>query len=188
MSKLEPPRCHSCREELVLGAQGELNPWSCPNGHGLGFTLSESYERLQDDEIDQLWSAASGASARGVRCPFCSETMAVLTVEADADEIPEGDEGDGPTTHTAELDVCVRDQFIWFDPGELEVMPEDLPDPEPTAEQKAAFEQIRANFRTGMEEAWETRGDQKLTERMYDRVARHPKLHSAMDRVGDVIS
>lgn len=188
MSPLAPPRCHSCSEELVLGAVGELNPWSCPGGHGLGFTLSESYERLQEDEIDELWQAARTATARGVACPFCSQPMAVISVEADADEAAEGATGDGPTVFTAELDVCERDQFIWFDPGELDGMPEDLPDPEPTAQQQADLEKIRENFRAGMKDAWEQRGDEHVTERMYDRVARHPKLHGVMDKAGDVIA
>lgn len=188
MSPLAPPRCHRCSEELVLGASGELNPWSCPSGHGLGFTLSEAYERLQEDEIDELWQAARTAKAHGAPCPFCSQPMTLITVDADADEAGDNEEGDTETIYRAELDVCERDQFIWFDAGELDGMPEDLPDPEPTAQQQADLQKIRQNFRDGMKAAWEERGDEHLTERMYDRVARHPRLHGVMDRVGDVIA
>ena len=43
------PRCPACGVDLGLGSSGQLDRWSCPSGHGLAMTLSESYERLQED-------------------------------------------------------------------------------------------------------------------------------------------
>lgn len=185
MSALPPPRCPRCQDELVLGARGELNPWSCRHGHGLGFTLTEAYERLQEDEIAQLWQRAREESRRGVACAFCTGPMTLVRVEADPDEILEGEENDGVATYAVDLDVCVDDQFIWFDPEELGGMPEDRPDPEPTAEELAAIERIRERFRAGMEAAWDDRDDDKLSERLYRKVARHRGLHRTMQRIGD---
>lgn len=187
MSALPPPRCPRCHDELVLGAQGELNPWSCRHGHGLGFTLTEAYERLQEDEIDQLWQRARAESRRGAAFAFCAKPMALVRVEADPDEVREGEEGDTPTTHAVDLDVCVDDQFIWFDPDELGGMPQDLPDPEPTAAELAAIERIRERFRAEMDAAWDDRDDDALSERLYRRVARHRGLHRTMQRIGDPV-
>lgn len=48
------PKCPQCGAELKLGASGRLDAWACPAGHGVGFTLSEAYERVQEDEISSL--------------------------------------------------------------------------------------------------------------------------------------
>lgn len=45
------PICPKCGAELRLGASGRLQAWSCPAGHGVGFTVTAAYERLADDEI-----------------------------------------------------------------------------------------------------------------------------------------
>jgi hypothetical protein len=40
---------------LRLEHDGALNAWVCPNDHGLGFTVSEAYERIGEDEIHAIW-------------------------------------------------------------------------------------------------------------------------------------
>jgi hypothetical protein len=79
------------------------------------------------------------------------------------------------------LDVCRDDQFIWFDPGELEELPADLPDPEPTAQEQVQLGQIRKTYDGELDAAYE---DDSLLGRFADRVSkRHPGFVKFLDRV-----
>lgn len=114
-------------------------------------TLSELYERAQEDEIHRLWALARSTPAPadpalGRACPMCGRTMVSVTVGTDADEVDEGRTGDGPDIGEVPVDVCVADQVVWFDVAELELLPADLPDPQPTAEQEAALADITRQF------------------------------------------
>ena len=42
-------------------------------------------------------------------------------------------------TGLATVDVCVVDEVIWFEEGEVEALPADLPDAQPTAAEDAAL-------------------------------------------------
>ena len=184
------PRCPDCAADLVLGGDPSVNGpgwfdhWSCPAGHGLAMTLSESYERLQSDEIGQIWSRARAAAPGSRPSPFTGTPMAQVTIGADADEAPEGDAGDGATTATVVVDVDVDNQFIWLDAGELDEFPEDLPDAPVPAEVLATEHEIVARFGQAYEDAVEDRESRELTERLYRRVARHPGALRALDSIG----
>jgi hypothetical protein len=185
---LAQPTCPVCSAALVLGAQREFNPWTCPAGHGLAATLSEGYERAQEDELHTLWEAAKGAPAPAAdarRCPMCTRAMVTVAVPYDADEVDQGLDGDGPDTGDVDVEVCVADQLIWFDAGELETLPADLPDAEPTAEQEAALAQIRADFGENLEAALEAQDDDQITERIYHRLSRNPRLLRRLTKVGN---
>ncbi|MFN8016964.1 MAG: hypothetical protein U0P45_02445 [Acidimicrobiales bacterium] len=147
--------CPTCGAQLALTSTGALDAWVCPAGHGLAATLSELYERAQEDDIRALWQVARKATAvEGARaCPMCARPMVAISSPVDADEVPEGEDGDGPTAAEVPLDVCVADEVIWFDAGELEAMPADLPDAEPSAQELAALAQIRAQFAQAYGEA-----------------------------------
>lgn len=143
--------CPTCRAALELTHHDTFDSWICPNGHGLAATLSELYERAQEDEIHHLWALAKASweaaePTTGRACPMCERTMVSITVGTDADEVDEGRAGDGPDSGEVPVDVCVVDQVVWFDVAELELLPEDLPDPQPTAEQEAAVADIARQF------------------------------------------
>lgn len=143
--------CPTCRAALQLTKHDTFDSWICPNGHGLAATLSELYERAQEDEIHGLWAQAKAAwqaaePLEGRACPMCERIMVSITVGTDADEVDEGQPGDGPDTGEVPVDVCVVDQVIWFDVSELELLPEDVPDPQPTPEQEAAVADIARQF------------------------------------------
>jgi hypothetical protein len=174
--------------ELELGSSGSLDHWSCPAGHGLAMTLSESYERLQEDEIAQVWQKARSAAAGPLPSPFNGLPMARVEVDADDDEVPEGEPGDGATTAVVVVDVDVENQFIWFDAGELDELPEDQEDARPTPEQLAAEAEIVARFGAGIEAAADEREDRELSEKLYRRVARHPGALKALDSVGRAVT
>lgn len=174
--------------ELQLGSHGALDRWSCPAGHGLAMTLSESYERLQEDEIARLWQLARDAGPGTRPSPFDGRPMAHFVLPFDDDEALEGEPGDGPDTGEVHLDVDVANQFIWFDAEELDELPVDLPDAEPSAEVLEAERRIVAQFGADIEAAAEAREADELTERLYRRVARNPRALSTIDRLGRTLT
>jgi hypothetical protein len=184
------PSCPVCAADLQLGgtpsADGTdtFHCWTCPNGHGLAMTLTESYERLEEDEIAQIWQKARTGAPGPLPSPFHGGPMVRVNVEVDEDEVPEGRPGDGPTTATVVVDVDVENQFIWLDAGELDEFPVDLPDPEPSAEELAAERAIVERFGASYEAAVEERESDELTERLYRRVARHPGALKVLDSIG----
>jgi Zn-finger nucleic acid-binding protein len=182
------PRCPVCGVELQLGSSGSLDRWSCTAGHGLAMTLSETYEALQEDEIGRLWALAREAAPGPLPSPFDGTPMKRFVLPYDDDEVPEGEPGDGPDVGSVEIDVDVANQFVWFDAGELEELPVDLPDPEPSAAELEKVAEIAAQFGAGVEEAARRRDAGDVTERFYRRVARNPGALSTLDRVGRTLT
>jgi Zn-finger nucleic acid-binding protein len=175
------PTCPRCHATLVLQSQGDLDLWACPNGHGLAFTLTEAYGRVQDDEIRALWAASDGADVGATACPFCTRPMRVVTIGVDSDEAFEGEPGDGPDEARVTLDVCREDQVFWFDPGELESLPLDLPNPGLTSQQQANLEKIRAEFDAALDEG--IAQDRGFLDAWADRMTgRHPGLTRMLQR------
>jgi Zn-finger nucleic acid-binding protein len=125
----------------VLGASGKLDAWSCPSGHGIGFTLSEAYERLEDDEIHTIWQASEHAQPGAHTCPMCSQPMASVTIAVA-----------GPGSPEETLDVCREDEFIWFDPGELDEFPQHSARV-PSPDEQRQLDQIRATFDRELDDA-----------------------------------
>jgi hypothetical protein len=83
-----------------------------------------------------------------------------------------------------EIDVDVANQFIWFDAGELDGLPLDRPDPEPSPEELAKIAEIAAQFGAGIEAASHERDSDDLSEKFYRRVARNPAALRTLDHVG----
>ena len=174
------PKCPQCRADLELGARGKLDAWACPAGHGAGFTLSEMHERAQEDELAQLWEGARAAAAGKHACPMCDRQMVTVTIGVDSDEAVEG-ASDTTDAGRVTLDVCRDDQFIWFDPGELDELPDDLPETTPSAAEVAQIDRITTVYERELAEAYE---DDSLLGRFADRVAkRHPGFVKFLDRV-----
>ncbi len=180
------PTCPSCGAELVLTHEGALDSWVCPSGHGLALTLSETYERAQEDELDRLWQLARAATpgSTGRLSPTTGRPMVSVEVPYDADESLEGAPGDGPDTGSVWLDVDVDDQVIWFDAAELDAFPADLPDAEPTDEELTAVAGIRAAFGQSLVDADHARHHGDVTERIYQQVAKNQKLTVMLTEVG----
>lgn len=150
--------CPICKASLQLTPDGEFNSWVCPAGHGRAATLSELYERMQEDEIHRLWSLAKASwvasePVTGRACPMCDRLMVTITVPTDVDEVDEGQPGDGADTGLETVDACVVDEVIWFEEGEIDEFPADLPDAQPTAAEDAALATIRRDFATSLDEA-----------------------------------
>jgi Zn-finger nucleic acid-binding protein len=176
------PTCPQCRAELKLVANGQLDFWSCPQGHGLGFTLSEAYGRVEDDEISKIWHGSEKAPPGGRTCPMCDRPMVTVTVGVDDDEAAEGEPDDHPDELQVSLDVCREDQFLWFDPGELDELPLDIPNPRPSAEEQRSIDLIAKAYDHDLVDALEAEANRGLANRLADRIAsRHPGFVRLLD-------
>lgn len=149
------PTCPRCGAELKLGSSGRLDCWSCPKGDGLGFTLSEAYERIPDDDISQIWHDSEHAPAGNYACPMCGERMAAVT------------------SHGVTLDVCRDDELLWFDAGTLDSFPRSTPEPPPSPDELARIAQIRAAFDHDLDEAAEAEENRSVLDRLAGKIARH---------------
>ena len=178
------PRCPHCQVELELGATGEVDHWSCPRLHGLAMTLSEAHGRLQNDEVAELWELALEAPQGPLPSPFGGPNMVRFVLPWDLDEAREGEPGDTENLGAVELDVDLDNRFIWFDTGELDELPHDLPDVPPSAEEELALARITQEFSESLGEALGARDDSEVAERIYNQLARRPGTLSALDRVG----
>ena len=180
---LDQPSCPKCGSALTKTADGALDTWVCPNGHGLGMTLTEAYGRLQEDEIHALWAAARAATVQSGPCPLCGRPMVTTTIELDADEAPPGQAGGGPATTSATIAVCSECELLWFDTGELAEFPRDLPNPEPTSEELAKIEQVKNAFGQAYFEAAEGDDANSLGERWYRHAAGHAHVVGFANKV-----
>jgi Zn-finger nucleic acid-binding protein len=176
------PLCPTCGTALGLNPQGDFHAWVCPNGHGLAATLTEGYHKVQDDELHQLWKLAKTAAPGDRKCPMCEQPMVVVDLGWDSDEVEEGTAGDGADEGHEELDVCKLDEVIWFDAGELEALPADLPNAEPTPEQQAQITQIADTFVSDYTNQVEQDIHSGLVNRFADHYqTRHPRRASLLD-------
>ena len=168
---LSTPKCPTGGEVLVLTHHGDLDSWVCTESHGLALTVTESYERLQEDEISLLWERvrAGQSGSSSLRCPMCEQGMVGVELGYDDDEVPEGEAGDGADLGTVHLDVCEPCQVIWFDNGELDLLPMDQPDAEPTAEEVQAVAEIRESFGQSLVAGVQAREAATLTDKIYRR-------------------
>lgn len=141
---LATPNCPTCQAALVLTHSGELDSWVCPSQHGVAMTLSEAYGVVQDDEIHLLWELARGAAPDpcGTPSPMTGRAMVSVEVPYDVDETPDVRAAAGVVV----LDVDLDEQVIWFDESELEALPTDLPNAEPSPEELAAVGEIRRRY------------------------------------------
>lgn len=168
---LPAPKCPQCGAELKLGASGRLDAWSCPAGHGLGFTLSEAYERLEDDEIHAIWLASAQAAPGKLACPMCFRPMVNVTIAVGGAGSPQ-----------ESLDVCREDEFIWFDPGELDEFPQQVPTAPPSADELQKIDQIRRTFDHDLDDAQAAEESRGVMNRFANHVvACHPGLVKLLD-------
>lgn len=170
-SELPAPKCPQCGAELKLGTSGKLDAWSCPAGHGLGFTLSEAYERIEDDEVHKIWHASEQAAPGKYACPMCSRPMVNVTVSVGGGASPQ-----------ESLDVCRDDEFIWFGPGELDELPQGAPAAQPSADELQKVDQIRKTFDHDLDEADAAEQNRGVMNRFANHVvASHPGFVHFLD-------
>ena len=170
-SDLSAPTCPKCGAELKLGASGRLHAWSCPAGHGVGFTVTEAYERLADDEVHTIWQASEHGAPGSYACPMCTRQMVSVTVAVG-----------GPGSPQETLDVCREDEFIWFDAGELDEFPQHAPAPEASADEQRKIDEIRKTFDHDLDAALADEESSGIFDRFANHVVReHPGFVHLLD-------
>jgi Zn-finger nucleic acid-binding protein len=133
-----------CRAALALTEKPDaFDVWICPNGHGMAATITELWKHIQDDEIRAIWQAAKGAPKNDRKSPVLGTPMVTVTISVDSDEEQGNSAADAKELT---LDVAPDEEFVWFDAGELEMFASDLPNPEPSADEKAKVKELADHF------------------------------------------
>ena len=70
------------------------------------------------------------------------------------------------------LDVCVADEVLWFDAGEIDELPADVAEPAPSAEEQAELAQITASFGDALDAGWNAEEDATITGRLTNHLLR----------------
>ena len=155
----QTPFCPRCGAVLSHNDEGDFNPWVCPKGHGMAATLSEGYQRVDGDELKELWRRArsQAATPSDRPCPMCERRMVVADVPAQV-----AGHGEVP------IDVCTTDEVLWFDSGEIGELPVAGDRVPPSPEEQAHLDQIMAAFDQGLDQAMDERDRQGLTNHFAD--------------------
>jgi hypothetical protein len=87
----------------------------------------------------------------------------------------------GPGSPQESLDVCREDQFIWFDPGELDEFPQHA-DAAVSPEEQKQIDRIRATFDHDLDAAQAAEESSGIMNRFaYHVVAAHPGFVHMLD-------
>lgn len=174
-------KCPRCGTTLIKGTQkNDIDGWACPNHHGVGITLSEAWGHLQDDEVRAIWRAAKKGRPSALKSPAFGEDMVRIDISVDSDE---EDGNRGPGAFQIELDVNVDEQFIWFDSGELEQMPDDIPNPQMGEEERKHIEEISQQFGDSIMANYHKREDESLDGKFYNFIASHKRMKQLVEAI-----
>lgn len=163
------PICPDCSVALELGAAGGPSFWSCPAGHGVGFTMTAAYGRIDADQIAHAWSAAQNADECETSCPVCHRAMVGSAFPAAGDAVTAA--------------VCREDEMFWLAGGRLDRLPAATPAAEPSAEELHNLALVRRSFDEGIDHAIREEHAEGILDRVGDEIAQHhPQLASRLDR------
>lgn len=108
--------CPTCNTDLdkTTGERGIV--WVCPQCFGRAVNVSVLRQLIDRAHFNRVWQTAWEEAVRSERkCPSCQKIMIEVPVNPPPDPLV--------------LDVCKACQFVWFDPSELEKIPEAPPPP-----------------------------------------------------------
>jgi Zn-finger nucleic acid-binding protein len=77
------------------------------------------------------------------------------------------------------LDVCVTDEVLWFDAGELDALPSDGPTPPPDPRQEAALASVTDQFGDALDAGWDAEEHDTITGRLMEALDRLREKSSA---------
>lgn len=105
-------KCTVCGGDLVETRYGGKIAYECDSCHGHTVTYPAFRSICGSKEFaNALWAQAKfSCSTVGIQCPGCGQWMRKVNVRENAIHL--------------ELDICTRCQQIWFDPQELEQVPQ----------------------------------------------------------------
>ena len=129
--------CPRCRRRLVRRRTEQGLFFVCPGCAGRAVSLSVVRRMGGRKPTRQLWQEANREEAPpGVGCPICHHPTAEVPLPVEGGDVP--------------LDVCIGCQFVWFDPQELEKLPEA---PEPPSEERPLPPEAREKIAVAEAEA-----------------------------------
>ncbi len=150
--------CPVCKIKLIKGKTIFGVLWGCPDCKGKAVGISLLRKTVDKQAVNRIWNAAFDENAPHVKsCPGCEKSMREVAIPYKGDPLV--------------LDVCRQCQFIWFDQGEMETLPDSPPEPKPSdLDEKLPVEvreelammqvnRIRKEARDSMEapeESWKT--------------------------------
>jgi len=123
-------RCPHCETKLLRDSHRGKIVFRCPGCGGRTLTLPALRSLSGSRKFaETLWRTSADAPGSGLPCPECGADMRRVVLNADVDL-------------SLELDLCRRCQMVWFDPAELETLPE--PEPPPQDELPAKAKELLA--------------------------------------------
>lgn len=128
--------CPKCRRRLVRTKTNHGVFFVCRACQGRAVSLSVVRRMAGREPAKTLWrEAVVGETQEGVGCPVCQRAMAEVRLRVGGMRVP--------------LDVCTGCHFVWFDPEEMEKLPEVPPPAEeealpPEARERLAVAQVEA--------------------------------------------
>jgi len=121
--------CPDCQTALVRAQGARVPAYWCASCGGTGTTMAALRTVVSASHLNALWQGGLRHSAVGSRaCPSCLQPMRLLQ--------------QGPIA----LDGCLSCQFLWFDAGELQALP-DTPPEDLAAMQRAQERTANAELR-----------------------------------------
>lgn len=178
-------KCPQCRAPLIKATQENgIDCWACPSQDGFAITLSEAWGHLQDDEVKAIWKAAKTGQPSPLKSPVLGTDMVRIEITVDDDE----EEGNrGPGAFQIELDVSVDEQFIWFDAGELERMPDDLPNTAISVDERRRLDEIARQFGDSIVANYQNRENESLDGKLLNFVASHKRMQRVHGRLARML-
>ena len=123
-------RCPHCQTQLTRDSHRGKIIFRCPGCGGNALTLPALRSLSGSRKFaETLWRASADSPDSGLPCPECGADMRRVVLNADENL-------------SLELDLCRKCQTVWFDPAELEALPE--PEPPPQDELPAKAKELLA--------------------------------------------
>src|SRR5260221_11485971 len=111
--------CPNCGKDLSRKESEFGVYWGCESCGGYAVSMAILRKALRNDCVLEAWASSRQGGVAGRNCPMCEHPMTEVPLTVDGNSL--------------KLDVCRICQFFWFDPKELESLPQ-APPPVPTRE------------------------------------------------------
>lgn len=169
------PRCPECRHDLVLTSDRNFDTWSCRDEHGIAVSTVEGAHRFQDDELELFLRGWTSGTLSERPCPTCEASMRTVGVAIDDDEDRSNNAGsDQSASQKIEAEVCRNCLILWFDQGEMDKLPANLPNAtfEASPEQQKVLDNIRHEAVAVLNERYANEDANSFTERLLRKLRR----------------
>ncbi|MBR59412.1 MAG: hypothetical protein CMH54_15535 [Myxococcales bacterium] len=121
--------CPRCNDVLARQKSAIGHYWSCKACNGRHASLATVRKISGLGTRKDLWEQVRNAPANDkLNCPTCPRSMKEVTLAMDGGDLV--------------LDICPSCQFVWFDPGEFEELPQARKEEPPPAESAETIQPV----------------------------------------------